>query len=284
MTKATITKLKGYVTVDEAGTDSANPDKSSSTFLNQPIKSFYNFTIIPYHVISEVTFKKAKNVILGKGRVARVGKVPILYEATYDLVLAAGMKYSKRDTQSGTQPVLATAGDYWLNTFAGFTAGIPTLQTARFDGTSWEALTTAEYAEKAITQTVELAQEPTWHTGFYFKNISSNTIAGIVTQDTAKWDDKLDKWISLQTKPMLFNYPIADLNSYPPNTNSYFLASVAPFVLYKGFNGKWNLINTLVAAQIGTAKPAKNSTQLAFFDKKAIIYYYRPSTSKIWIN
>jgi hypothetical protein len=81
---------------------------------------------------------------------------------------------------------------------------------------------------------------------------------------------------------MLFNYPIADLSLYPPNTNSYFLASVAPFVLYKGFNGKWNLINTLVAAQIGTAKPAKNSTQTAFFDKKAIIYYFRPTTSKIW--
>jgi hypothetical protein len=284
MSKSTITKLKGYVTVDETGSDPAYPDKSSYTFLNQPVKSFYNFTIIPYHVISELTIKKATTIIKGKGRVARVSKVPILYEATYGLVLPTGVKYSKRDTQGPTQPTLATTGDYWLNTSATSTAGVPTLRTARFDGTSWEPLTTTEYAEKAITQTVELTQEPTWTTGYYFKNVSTETVAGIVSKDTAKWDDKLGIWVSLQTKPMFFNYPVTNLNSYPPNTNSYFLASVAPFLLYKGFNGKWNLINTLVAAQIGTAKPAKNSTQTAFFDKKAIIYYYRPNTSSNWLK
>jgi hypothetical protein len=272
--KATITKLKGYITTDESS--------RSHTFLNQAVKAYYNFTIIPYHVISETTFKKASKVTGVKTRVARVGKVPIVFESTYDLIFTPWLRYAKQDTQGAVQPTLSTAGDYWLNTSAATVAGVPSLQTAQFDGDSWEPLTTEEYVTKGITQTVEWITEPPWKVGFTWKNTSTETIAGIVRQDTATWDSKLSIWKSSQTKPMLHQYVLANLNLYPPAEGSYYLGTDTKN-LYRGSKGVWQLAaEALSTAQIGTSKPSKGSSQLVFFDTKQLVFYKRAKANLAW--
>jgi hypothetical protein len=293
ITRKTIDKIAGYY--------SAGPSIRTFKLQSQNLKDFFNFSVIPYHIISEQTYQKSYKTTVVKDRIGTVGNTRVVFHKDYTLSIANSQQYSRRDIQSASQPVSPVIGDYWLNTNGTgpddttTTAGIAPFVTAVFNGTTWEPIDAAEFKLKGITQTYLSTTEPGNQSGYYWKNTSTSDVSGVKAGDTVYFNSDLGIWIS--TSKTISQSLYIGLDTAKPSNmlegNLYLTSNIIDGgnKLYNAKNGTWVAFASFAAGEIGTSKPAKTLTVTRYLQLAKVItktpqslpvYYYRNTTSDAW--
>jgi hypothetical protein len=282
--------------VDKLATNgffSVKPSERSFRLSAQDLKNFYNFCVIPYHIISPSVYQTNYKTSVIKNRITMIANTPIVFNDTYTLAITSGQKYSRRDTQGTSAPATPVIGDYWLNTNTATISGIEGFVTAVFNGTNWEAITADEAKTKGITQTVISAVEPVPnHSGFYWKNTAGEDISGVKAGDTVTFDDNLGIWTSATVAEKL---QIGPDNAKPASVlegNLYLTSDIIDggYKLYLAKNGGWvpfKVFNTNAVSTSNTA-PSTELYYLKLAKAKTVspqnlpVYSYRYATTEKW--
>lgn len=274
---------------------SVAPSLRSFRLPNQNLKNYFNFCVIPYHVISEPTYQSNYKVVGTKDRICTINNTRMVFDNSYGLASATAQQYSRRDTQNASAPDTPVIGDYWLNTNSVTVSGIDSFVTAKFNSTNWEPLTAAELTAKKITQTYSGTTEPANHVGFYWKNASLLDVSGVKAGDTVSFDETLGIWVSATVKETLTIGLDSAKPQYVLEGNLYLTSDLfnGGYKLYLAKNGNWVPFKIFDIAGVSTSAPNKNAITIyhlklakAMTTKSQNLptYYYRAATTDPWLT